>query len=84
MSAQSRLTTNEYLVFSLLIVAGNPPQFAIVSRDGLSIMLRLGRQRRPDHPNESRRTWDAFFWVDDADALARQLSANVRTWFTVR
>jgi hypothetical protein len=45
-----------------------------VSRDGLSIMLRL--VDRPEHisPNEKQGgTWDAFFWVRDARALHAEL-----------
>jgi catechol 2,3-dioxygenase-like lactoylglutathione lyase family enzyme len=57
--------------------AGDPPEFAIASRDGLSIMLR--RVRAPDLivPNEKQGgTWDAFFWVRDAKALHAELTAN--------
>ena len=57
--------------------AGDPPVFAIASRDGLSIMLR--RVVAPDRivPNENQGgTWDAFFWVRDARALHAELSAN--------
>jgi len=57
--------------------AGDPPEFAIVSRDGLSIMFR--RVAAPDRisPNEKQGgTWDAFFWVRDAKALHAELQAN--------
>ena len=57
--------------------AGEPPEFAIASRDGLSIMLR--RVRAPDLivPNEQQGgTWDVFFWVRDARALHAELAAN--------
>jgi hypothetical protein len=56
---------------------GTPPEFAILSRDGLSIMLR--RVPAPDRiiPNEKQGgTWDAFFWVRDAKGLYAELSAN--------
>jgi hypothetical protein len=53
---------------------GVPPQFAIVSRDGLSIMLRLVPQPDQIRPNEQQGgTWDAFFWVRDARALHAEL-----------
>jgi catechol 2,3-dioxygenase-like lactoylglutathione lyase family enzyme len=53
---------------------GTPPQFAIVSRDGLSIMLRLVPQPEQISPNEKQGgTWDAFFWVRDARALHSEL-----------
>ena len=58
-------------------VAGSPPQFAIVSRDGLAIMLR--RVEEPEHisPNERQGgTWDAFFWVDDVKALHAELAGK--------
>jgi hypothetical protein len=57
--------------------AGTPPQFAIVSRDGLSIMLRL--VPKPEHIRPSEKqggTWDAFFWVRDACALHAELQAS--------
>jgi len=57
--------------------AGSPPEFAILSRDGLAIMLR----RVPDSgtivPNERQGgTWDAFFWARDARALHAELEAS--------
>jgi catechol 2,3-dioxygenase-like lactoylglutathione lyase family enzyme len=58
-------------------VAGDPPEFAICSRDGLAIMLR--RVALPDRirPSEAQGgTWDAFFWVDDAEALHAELSGR--------
>lgn len=60
--------------FTREYIAGTPPQFAICSRDGLAIMLR--RVPAPDliRPNESQGgTWDAFFWIDDVDALHAEL-----------
>ena len=56
---------------------GTPPQFAIVSRDGLSIMLRLVQSPEQISPNEKQGgTWDAFFWVRDARALHAELTAR--------
>jgi hypothetical protein len=55
-------------------VGGVPPEFAIVSRDGLSIMLRLVPEPAQIRPNERQGgTWDAFFWVRDARALHSEL-----------
>jgi catechol 2,3-dioxygenase-like lactoylglutathione lyase family enzyme len=65
------------LGFHLDYSGGSPPEFAIVSRDGLSIMLRL--VAGPDRivPNERQGgTWDVFFWVSDAQALCTELRAN--------
>ena len=58
-------------------IAGAPPQFAIMSRDGLAIMLRLVPAPEQISPNEKQGgTWDAFFWVRDARALHAELRAN--------
>lgn len=58
-------------------VAGTPPQFAILSRDGLPIMLRPVPSPERISPNERQGgTWDAFFWVRDAHALLAELRAN--------
>ena len=57
--------------------AGVPLQFAICSRDGLAIMLRRVEATAVIVPNEKQGgTWDAFFWVNDADALHSELSAK--------
>jgi len=56
-------------------MAGSPAQFAILSRDGHGIMLR--RVDEPDRirPSETQGgTWDAFFWIDDAQALHAELA----------
>jgi predicted enzyme related to lactoylglutathione lyase len=66
----------EVLGFASEYVGGQPPEFAIVSRDGLPIMLRLVPDGTELRPNESQGgTWDAFFWVEGLDALAAELSA---------
>lgn len=58
-------------------VAGSPPEFAIVTRDGLSIMLRLVPDPERISPNERQGgTWDAFFWVQHVGALHAELTAN--------
>lgn len=58
-------------------VAGTPPHFAILSRDGLPIMLRLVPKPQHISPNEKQGgTWDAFFWVRDARALHAELRAR--------
>ena len=58
-------------------VGGAPPQFAIMSRDNLPIMLRLVPASEHLSPNEKQGgTWDAFFWVRDARALHAELQAN--------
>jgi catechol 2,3-dioxygenase-like lactoylglutathione lyase family enzyme len=58
-------------------VGGVPPQFAILSRDGLSVMLRLVPVPERISPNERQGgTWDVFFWVRDARELHAELRAN--------
>ena len=57
--------------------AGTPAQFAILSRDGLAIMLRLVQVADAIIPNEKQGgTWDAFFWVRDARALHAEMHAS--------
>jgi catechol 2,3-dioxygenase-like lactoylglutathione lyase family enzyme len=56
---------------------GTPPQFAILSRDGLPIMLRLVSDAARISPNERQGgTWDAFFWVTDAQGLYDEFRSN--------
>lgn len=65
------------LGFDREYVGGTPPQFAILSRDGLPIMLRLVGASERISPNEKQGgTWDAFFWVRDAQTLHAELKAN--------
>lgn len=55
-------------------VAGDPPQFAIVSRDGLRIMFRRVTDAAKISPNENQGgTWDVFFWVQDLKPLYAEL-----------
>lgn len=65
------------LGFHLDYVAGKPAAFAILSRDGLPIMLRLVDSPERICPNEKQGgTWDVFFWVRDVRALHAELQAN--------
>jgi catechol 2,3-dioxygenase-like lactoylglutathione lyase family enzyme len=66
----------EVLGFSVEYTAGQPAEFAIVSRDGCAVMLRRVPDPERIRPMESQGgTWDAFFWVSDAEGLARELTA---------
>ncbi len=57
--------------------AGDPPEFAIVTRDGLSIMLRRVAADTHIVPNEKQAgSWDVFFWVTDVQALFDEVHAN--------
>ena len=66
----------DVLGFQCEYIAGDPSEFAIVSRDGLPIMLRLVPDSSAIVPNERQGgTWDVFFWVSDAGALYGELLA---------
>jgi predicted enzyme related to lactoylglutathione lyase len=68
---------DQVLGFRCEYSAGVPLQFAICSRDGLAIMLRRVEANAVIVPNEKQGgTWDAFFWVNDADALHSELSSK--------
>jgi predicted enzyme related to lactoylglutathione lyase len=60
---------------------GDPPCFCMVQRSGIVVMLRQVTARgvmRPNHlaDPESDADWDAYTWVDDADALHDEFNAN--------
>ncbi|HXU09981.1 MAG TPA: VOC family protein [Blastocatellia bacterium] len=68
---------DQVLGFRCEYSAGVPLQFAICSRDGLPVMLRRVEANAVIVPNEKQGgTWDAFFWVNDADALHSELSSK--------
>jgi catechol 2,3-dioxygenase-like lactoylglutathione lyase family enzyme len=57
--------------------AGDPPEFAIHSRDGSPVMFRRAPDPGRIWPNEAQGgTWDAFYWVDDVDALHGELAGK--------
>ncbi len=65
------------LSFRCDYAAGAPRQFAICSRDGFAIMLRRVSEPERIVPNEKQGgTWDAFFWVSDAQALHGELESK--------
>lgn len=65
------------LGFQREYVAGTPPEFAILSRDGLPIMLRRVAAAEQIRPNEKQGgTWDVFFWVRDLRTLHAELVAR--------
>ena len=57
---------------------GEPPAFCMVYRRGIVIMLSQHHTKGGVHPNHlvcpGDDSWDAYVWVDDADALYRELS----------
>jgi catechol 2,3-dioxygenase-like lactoylglutathione lyase family enzyme len=67
----------DVLGFACEYSAGNPPEFAIYSRDGSPIMFRRSQDPALIFPNESQGgTWDVFFWVSDVEALHGELTEN--------
>ncbi len=63
--------------FQTEYAAGSPPEFAMVGRDGFTLMLRRVAEPSRIRPSEAQGgTWDAFFWVDDADALHAELAGR--------
>ncbi len=65
------------LGFRCEYAAGAPRQFAICSRDGLAVMFRRVAAPELITPSEKQGgTWDAFFWVSDADALHAEMAAQ--------
>jgi uncharacterized glyoxalase superfamily protein PhnB len=62
------------LGFKCDYIAGKPPMFAILNRDGQPIMLRLVDDASAIVPMQRQGgTWDAFFWVSDARGLYHEL-----------
>ena len=63
--------------FQCEYMGGKPAVFAILSRDGLPIMLRRVADAERIVPNEKQGgTWDVFFWVRDVRALLAEMKAN--------
>jgi hypothetical protein len=56
---------------------GDPPCFCIAHRDGHRLMLAQVDDPRKIMPYWKLRhqTWNAYFWVDDAEGLYRELVA---------
>ena len=60
---------------------GEPPCFCMVSRNGVVIMLSQSETVGVIRPNgradpEAKDAWDAYVWVDDADALYAEFVSN--------
>ncbi|HKE91892.1 MAG TPA: VOC family protein [Gemmatimonadales bacterium] len=67
--------------FQLEYAGGDPPEFAIYSRDGCALMLRRVADPSRIQSNEARGgTWDAFFWVSDVDSLFEELKGRGATF----
>jgi uncharacterized glyoxalase superfamily protein PhnB len=59
---------------------GDPPRFCMVHRSGIVIMLSQLETTGAVRPNRlvdpERGAWDAYVWVDDADALHAELKSR--------
>ena len=58
---------------------GEPPCFCMVRRRGVIIMLSQIETAEKMNPNRSvtdSGPWDAYIWIDDADALYAEYKAN--------
>ncbi|HTJ28872.1 MAG TPA: VOC family protein [Acidobacteriaceae bacterium] len=63
----------DVLGFQFAQILGEPPCFTIVSRNGASIMLSQPAEAGHMRPNctvdPEQTIWDAYLWIDAADAL---------------
>jgi uncharacterized glyoxalase superfamily protein PhnB len=76
---QSAEFYRDKLGFQFNRIWGEPPQFVIVHRDGVSIMLKSISSPGHTRPNNRVNTdacWDAYIWVKDADALYEELRSR--------
>ena len=57
---------------------GEPPAFCMVKRGGIIIMLSQFREKGLMRPNGKVAPpgWDAYVWVEDADALYAEVKSN--------
>ena len=71
---------NDYrdtLGFSYERFWGEPPAFCMVKRGGIIIMLSQVEDTSHVRPNSvADGAWDAYIWIDDADALHAEFAAN--------
>src|SRR5258705_9296919 len=66
---------HDVLGFQCEYSAGEPPEFALHSRNGCAVMFRRVQEPGLICPNERQGgAWDVFFWVDDVEALHAELS----------
>jgi len=67
----------DVLGFDCDYLAGDPPDFAIYSRDACVVMLRRVTDDSIVVPNEQQGgTWDLFCWVADLDAMFAELTSH--------
>src|SRR5215217_2585834 len=68
---QSAAYFRDKLGFTEQNLYGEPTDFAIIRRDGFTVMLaQLGAgQADTPHWRVVEKMWDVYFWVDDAEAI---------------
>jgi catechol 2,3-dioxygenase-like lactoylglutathione lyase family enzyme len=67
----------DVLGFSFDTFFGDPPTFVILRRDGIAVMLKQLAGAKPQAADVGPPAFlDAYFWVDDLDALADELRAR--------
>jgi catechol 2,3-dioxygenase-like lactoylglutathione lyase family enzyme len=66
------------LGFAIAGVWGEPPDFAILKRDGVRVMLGEAKAEAVITPYWHQRDglWNAYFWVDNARALFDEMKAS--------
>lgn len=67
----------DMLGFDFDQIWGEPPQFVIVHRDEVHIMLKS--ESGQSHPNRSinpNAVWDAYIWITDADVLYEEFKSR--------
>ncbi len=57
---------------------GHPPNFAIIRRDGITLMLAQAPEDYTIVPHWKvvEKMWDVYFWVDDADAIYAEMQTS--------
>jgi uncharacterized glyoxalase superfamily protein PhnB len=76
---QSAAFYRDKLGFQFDRIWGEPPQFVMMCRDNITIMLKsLGAPGhvRPNHTVNPDACWDAYIWIKDADALYEEYRAR--------
>ena len=67
------------LGFTVRRYFGDPPTFCMPQRDGVVVMLSQTADGSAIRPNAAARgddSWDAYVWVEDADALFAEIAAR--------
>lgn len=67
------------LGFSYDKLWGEPPDFCMVERDGLTIMLSQTEKATKPHWQIEHGLWNVYLWVDDAEATYKELIARGAT-----